>query len=117
LVQRKETGQTGEPEMIAREQGLRQIETASWEKDEYNLLNLHVQDEQGRDIHAWLALRPDYCDRGHIQLCIDGPLNIDFADSFPRYFFSFREADVHTRLFLKWRLWKERAHPHVLEAA
>jgi hypothetical protein len=68
-------------------------------------------------VHAWLALRPVYCDRGHIQLCIDGPLYLDHADSFPRYFFSFEEADAHTRTFLKWRLWKERSFPHVLEAA
>ena len=41
--------------------------------------------------------------------------NLDDADSFPRFFFSFREADEHTRTFLKWRLWKERTHPHMLE--
>jgi hypothetical protein len=54
-------------------------------------------------VHAWLALRPVYCDRGQIQLGIDGPLNLDAADSFPRFFFSFKEADEHTRTFLKWR--------------
>jgi hypothetical protein len=100
---------------VKREEGIRQIETAQWKRDEYGTLNLHVQNELGQDVHAWLALRPVYCDRGHIQLCIDGPLNIDFADSFPRFFFSFREADEHTRMFLKWRLWKERIFPHELK--
>lgn len=102
---------------MTREQGLIQIDTVSWEKDEYNVLNLHVTDQRGNDIHAWLSLRPVYCDRGHIQLVIDGPLDLDTADSFPRFFFSFREADEHVRTFLKWRLWKERVHPHKLEAA
>jgi hypothetical protein len=67
-------------------------------------------------VHAFLTLRPAYCDRGHIQLLIEG-IDLDGADSFPRFFFSFREADEHTRTFLKWRLWKERTHPHKLEAA
>jgi len=100
-----------------REQGLYEIDNASWLKDEYSSLNLHVHDQQGRQVHAWLSLRPVYYDRGHIQLCVDGPLKIDGADSFPRFFFSFREADAHTRAFLKWRIWKERTHPHVLEIA
>jgi hypothetical protein len=52
---------------------------------------------------------------GAIHLNIDGISDIDGADSFPRYFFSFKEADEHTRTFLKWRLWKERSFPHVLE--
>jgi len=52
--------------MITREQGLQQIQTAAWTKDEYGILNLRVQNEQGLNIHAWLSLRPIYCDRGHI---------------------------------------------------
>ena len=103
--------------MITREEGLKLIETAPWLKDEYGSLNLSVHTQRGEQIHAWLSLRPVYCDRGHIQLCIEGPLNLDAADSFPRFFFSFKEADEHTRTFLKWRLWKERTHPHKLEAA
>lgn len=69
----------------------------------------------GLEVTCYLSLRPHYCDRGHIQLFIDGDLSIDGADSFPRYFFSFKEADEHTRTFLKWRLWQHRIHPHVLE--
>jgi hypothetical protein len=100
-----------------RAEGLWQIENAPWTKDKYGTLNLHVSTPDGHQVHAWLSLRPVYCDRGRIQLCIDGPINLDGADSFPRFFFSFKEADEHTRTFLKWRLWKERVHPHVLEAS
>lgn len=101
--------------MITREDGLAQIDGAKWIKDQYGWLNIYVLDEQGRDVHAALSLRPNYCDRGHIQLLFEGPIDLDRMDSFPRYFFSFEEADKHTRLFLKWRLWKERVYPHVLE--
>ncbi len=94
--------------------GIAEIDSSPWMPDQYGCLNIHVHDSQGRDVHAWLTLRPPYCDRGHIQLNIDGALNIDSADSFPRFFFSFEEADTHTRLFLKWRLWKHRVHPHTL---
>lgn len=96
-------------------EGIAQINAAQWERDEWSALNLRVSDENDRPVHAWLTLRPVYCDRGHIQLNIDGPLSLDGSDSFPRFFFSFAEADTHARLFLKWRLWKERVHPHTLE--
>jgi hypothetical protein len=98
-----------------RDEGLRQIETAKWVKDQYGALNLDVQRQDGIPVRAWLALRPAYCDRGHIQLNIDGPLDLDGSDQFPRYFFSFAEADHHARVFLKWRIWRERTYPHTLE--
>ena len=47
----------------------------------------------------------------------DGPIDLDHTDSFPRFFFSSREADEHTRTFLKWRHRKARTFPHALEAA
>lgn len=101
---------------MTREEGLKQIDEAKWVKHpDHDVLDMHVTDAQGLDVHAWLQLRPVYCDRGHIQLNVYGNLHIDGADSFPRYFFSFQEADQHTRLFLKWRLWKERKFPHTLE--
>ena len=84
------------------------IDNAVWIVDEYKALNLLVKDTDGRMVHCFLQQRPDYCDRGHISLNIDGPLDLDGADSFPRYFFSFDEADKHTRMFLKWRLAKHR---------
>lgn len=102
--------------MVTREEGLAEIDAARWVKDEWGVLNLYVKDKNGHKIHSWLMLRPHYCDRGHIQLVVDGNLNLDHADSFPRFFFSFEEADLHTRTFLKWRLWQHRTHPHTLEA-
>lgn len=98
-------------------QGIKEIEEARWAKDEWQTLNLYVHDDKDRTVHAFLSLRPSYCDRGHISLNIDAPgIELDGHDSFPRFFFSFAEADAHTRLFLKWRLWKERTFPHELEA-
>jgi hypothetical protein len=99
---------------MIREDGLKQIDDAEWHPDSDGCLNLFVQDSENRDVHAWLQLRPHYCDRGHLSLNIDmrdrsvRDDNLDEADGFPRYFFSFEEADRHTRLFLKWRLWKRR---------
>lgn len=99
-----------------REQGLREIETTEWEYDPRHAgsFNFRVHNETGHEIWAWLTLRPHYCDRGHIQLMIEGIRGLDGNDSFPRFFFSMREAKTHTILFLKWRLWKERVHPHTL---
>lgn len=97
--------------------GVEEINSAEWIKDQYGWLNLKVHDKDGNPIECALSLRPPYCDRGHIQLIIDGPLNLDGADSFPRFFFNFEEADRHTRTFLKWRLWKHRENPHTLEAS
>jgi hypothetical protein len=96
---------------VRREDGLRQIDGAKWERDEYNCLTLRVTTNDNWPVQARLTMRPPYCDRGHIQLNIDGPLDIDGADSFPRYFFSLPEADAHARNFLKWRLWKQRTVP------
>ena len=97
-------------------EGIKQIDNAKWSKDKFGCLNLHVTHGDNTDIHCHLSLRPAYCYRGHIQLFIDGAcLWLDSADSFPRFFFSFEEADKHTREFLKWRLWKHRTHPHELE--
>ncbi len=96
--------------------GLAEIDNAKWVKDIYGSLNLDVTHEDGTNIHCFLSLRNHYCDRGHIQLNIDsGSIDLDHSDSFPRFFFSFEEADAHTRTFLKWRIWKHRIHPHELE--
>lgn len=95
--------------------GIKEIEDARWVKDDYGCLNLLVHDADGKPVHAWLALRPSHCDRGHIQLCIKGIEDLDAYDSFPRFFFCFAEADAHTRTFLKWRLYKHRVYPHQLE--
>jgi hypothetical protein len=94
------------------EEGIKQIDEARWERDKFGYLNLHVSFPDGRPVHAFLSMRPPYCDRGHIQLNVDGPLELDGHDSFPRFFFSFEEANAHAREFLKWRLWKERTHSY-----
>lgn len=94
---------------------IEEIDAAKWEKDDCGCKWLRVNDAEGRPVAAWIALRPSYCDRGHIQMVVEGPLNIDGHDSFPRFFFSFAEADQHTRDFLKWRLFKHRMHPHSLD--
>lgn len=97
-----------------REAGLLEIATAEWVPDAWGCLGLRVHNERGREVHAFLSLRPHYCDRGHIQLLIDGDIDLDSHDSFPRFFFSTEEAKTHTILFLKWRLWKERTFEHKL---
>jgi len=97
------------------EEGIAEIDAARWVEDEFHEFHIEVTDSNGEPVHAAIRLRPHYCDRGHIQLLVNGNLNLDEADSFPRYFFSFEEADTHTRTFLKWRLWKHRMHPHVLK--
>lgn len=94
---------------------LREIDDAKWIKDEYGCLNLKVTNWQDQNVYVQLELRRSNCDRGHLMMKIDGIIDIDNQDNFPRYFFSFKEADAHTRTFLKWRLYKYRVHPHVLE--
>lgn len=90
--------------------GLEEIDNAKWTLDETDTYNLHVHDAEGRPVHCWIAKRPPYCDRGHLMMQIDGALGLDAQDSFPRYFFSWIEADRHTRAFLRWRLYQFR-HP------
>jgi hypothetical protein len=61
----------------------------------------------GGHMVAWLEKRPYYCDRGHYVVKF-GLLGIDSADSFPRYYMSYRIAKIETEEWLKWRLWKIR---------
>lgn len=93
---------------LSREGVIKMIEETQWLLDDTGTLNLLVMDFKERPVHCWLEERPYYCDRGHIKLMIDGHLGLDEYDSFPRYFFSFEEADRHTRTFLKWRIAKHR---------
>jgi len=110
-----------QPIMPSYENGIRQIDEARWERirdtnypDMDMGWQLTVTDSHGRPCQCYLSLRPNYCDRGHIQFHLDAYLNLDHADSFPRYFFSQQEANKHVREFLKWRIWKYRTHPHIL---
>ena len=89
--------------------GLKEIEAAKWEKnEELNYWEIKVKDALDRDCRVSIEPRPRYCDRGHYMLKVDGFLDIDYADLFPRYFFSFVEASRHAKAFLKWRIWKVR---------
>lgn len=100
-----------EPEDIKNHHWYEETYTAEWTKldgDEQHTLTLTVHDNEGNPVIVYLSQRPHYCDRGHFKVIIDGNLNLDAADSFPRYFFSLREANNHVRNFLRWRLWKVR---------
>lgn len=97
-------------ETIIMKRALHQIDTAPWEEDENGTLNFYTEDSDRRLIHCWLTLLPPWCDLGHIQLNIEGLNHLDAGPKFPRYFFSFEEANNHCRTFLKWRLWKHRTH-------
>lgn len=97
-----------------KEAGIKEIDDAEWLQDKYGHLNLLIKDPNGGIIRSYLSLRPEYCDRGHIQLGIDGLKDLDRMDSFPRFFFNTEEAKRHTKLFLKWRVWKHREYPHQL---
>lgn len=95
-------------------EGLEEIESAMWRRDKFDTLWLRVPNREGRVCALWMTRRMAYCDRGHIQMSVDllpdenGFETIDASDGFPRFFFSFREADEHVRTFLRWRLWKVR---------
>lgn len=66
----------------------------------------------GKVIHAFITARPIYCDRGHWMFNVDGPLNLDGADSFPRYYMSLERALEEAEAFLRWRLLKRTATPN-----
>lgn len=91
--------------------GLNEIMNALWKRDEHDSLVLTVTDLNNQPVKAYLTARQWYCDRGHFMFQIDGDLNIDEQDGFPRYFFSEPEADDHVRTFLAWRMWKKRRYP------
>lgn len=96
--------------------GIEEIMQARWVHQEHNnCWVLTVHDKDNYPVVCYLSLRPGYCDRGHIMLQIDGRLSLDWADSFPRYFFNQEEADTHTREFLIWRLWKHTRNPRTLK--
>lgn len=86
-----------------------------------NALDFPVWDVSHREIYtlydpvdkkkilAWIQARPSYCDRGHWVMNVDSIPDIDFADSFPRYYMSLERAKKETIDFLKWRLLKIRS--------
>ena len=88
-----------------KEIGIDEIDSTRWFFRE-GYLQLTVKDQRGDAVHCYLERRPSYCDRGHFYVKIDGRLDLDDYDGFPRYFFTAVEADHHVRSFLKWRIWK-----------
>ena len=84
------------------------IENTQWEDRGKDGFYMSVLDADGHPVRLYIGHRPVHCDRGHLMLIVDGRLNLDPQDGFPRYFFSFNEADKHARAFLAWRIWKKR---------
>lgn len=83
-----------------------------WRLDEYNCLNLHMLDADGHPVHAWIAPRQHYCDRGHWEFKMDAPsLHLDGADSFPRYYMDLETAILEAEAWLRWRLYRKTAAP------
>lgn len=111
-----------------KKEGVKEIDEVEWVLHAPYCWELRVHNAEGQEVLCSLTPRPTYCDRGHLfgthgleflasGVAVAWPLfpqhpGLNGADSFPRFFFSFDEADTHTRLFLKWRLWKHRVHPH-----
>ncbi len=87
-----------------------ELNLGEWTPDEWNCLNLCFEHE-GRRFHVFIQARPSYCDRGHYSLDIDGPMDLDAADRFPRYFMSLDRAKAEAEDFLRWRLAHIRTEP------
>ena len=85
------------------------LENPNWVLDDYKCWNLYVADKHSRPVHAFIQERPQYCDRGHYSLNIDGPLYLDEQDRFPRYYMSLKTAKEEAVKFLQWRLFKIRS--------
>ena len=83
-------------------------EPIKWIVDEHGCLNAYLEDQDGRQIHMFIQRRPEYCDRGHYSLNIDGPLCLDDQDQFPRYYMSLEVAKSEAGGFVNWRVFKIR---------
>jgi len=81
---------------------LEDLNNAEWERDEYDYLVL-----RHGDVWIWIGLRQEYCDRGHWYANVGGGIpEIDFADSFPRFYMDLETAKKEMRAWLIWRLYK-----------
>ncbi len=81
-------------------------ELNTWHVDGSGCLAIHLLTPTGERVHAWIARRPVYCDRGHWQFMVEGLHDIDGADSFPRYFVDLNAAVEEAERFLRWRIWR-----------
>jgi hypothetical protein len=78
----------------------------NWTQDDYDCFNLYIEHD-GHRLHLFVQARPAYCDRGHYSFNIDGPgLNLDGADSFPRYYMTLARALREATEWIVWRLYK-----------
>jgi len=85
---------------------------ARWVLDAHRCLNLWLIDLDGRPVHAWIAPRNHYCDRGHWEFKVDAPgFYLDHSDSFPRYFMDLETAIREAEGFLRWRIYKHTDTP------
>jgi len=87
------------------------LSTLTWIPAPDDLLEAWVDTEKFENDHrmvAWITKRPAYCDRGHWQVNIALPLDLDEQDGFPRYYMTLETAKKETELFLDWRINKVR---------
>jgi hypothetical protein len=82
------------------------ISHAEWYLDEWNVWNFLTHDPMGNPVHAFIQKRPPYCDRGHYSFNVDARLNLDGADSFPRYYMDLDTAMLEAVKWLNWRMYK-----------
>ena len=71
--------------------------TGQWEAIE------HYWSIRMRGVEIVIEPRPAYCDRGHWYAKVFGMVDIDAADSFPRYFMDLERAKAEMREWLVWR--------------
>lgn len=84
----------------------------AWQYDaQHRTLDLHFTVD-GHPVHAWITPRPLYCDRGHWQFNVNGPFDLDGADSFPRYFMHLDDAIREAEAWMRWRIAKQTQTPN-----
>jgi hypothetical protein len=84
--------------------------TIHWAADPLGGRDCFIASADGRPV-AYVARRPNYCDRGHWQVWLEFNAfpDLDHQDAFPRYFMRAETAKQELEDFIRWRLWKIRA--------
>ena len=84
--------------------------TPEWKTTDYPDAGvLHeLVDTENDEVLGWIQNRPNYCDRGHWQACIERG-DIDSQDAFPRYFMRLATAKQEFMDFVRWRYMGIRA--------
>lgn len=57
-----------------------------------------------KGVEVTIEPRPTYCDRGHWYAKVFGMVDIDAADSFPRYYMNLDRGKAEMAEWLVWRL-------------